>query len=149
MFPTQLPEAAHQADHAFTCLQQSMLRMCIHGINTSTLHVDGRTFHDSLEALTQCSAQDGRSSPRSMLAMSCQLWVCWRAGPRTRLRRTCQQARQTNFTSIHARKFLFPRKPSALAAVQYYSSAKTTVAGHQTRRMNGCSEASADAGFPA
>ena len=98
-------------------LQQCMLPMCNHGINTSTLHVDGWTFHDSLEALTQCSAQDGRSSPRSMLARSCQFWVCWRAGPRTRLRRTCQQARQTNFTSVHARKFLFPRKPSALAAV--------------------------------
>ena len=51
--------------------------------NTSTLHVDGWSFHDSLEALTQCSAQHGLTSPRSLLALSCQFWVCWRVGPRT------------------------------------------------------------------
>ena len=35
----------------------------LHGINTSTLHVDGRTFHVSLQAPTRCPAQDGRPSP--------------------------------------------------------------------------------------
>ena len=74
----------------------SLMSECMNRLvrrNTSTLHADGRSFHDSLEALAQCSAQDGRPSPRSLLAMSCQFWVCWRVGPRTRLRKTGQQAR--------------------------------------------------------
>ena len=60
--------------------------------NTSTLHVDGWSFHDSLEALTQCSAQDGLSGPCSLLAMSCQFWPCCCVGPRTRLRSSGLQA---------------------------------------------------------
>ena len=60
--------------------------------NTSTLHVDAWSFHDSLEALTQCSAQDGLSGPCSLLAMSCQFWPCCCVGPRTRLRSSGLQA---------------------------------------------------------